>query len=144
MGEKHADYKLNNGAVVNSLGFVPVEDYRNLLARAAVGCFIVVSPHTGYICLEMARNGMLSISNSFRTKEIQNLHPNIRPVKAMDVDGLTDTLLTTVQEFWRAPDFAVGIACQIEEERVQKMGDSKEFPFIEELFCRHYDFGHLV
>lgn len=144
VGEKHPNYKLNNGAVLNSLGFMPVDDYRNLLAKAAVGCFVVVSPHTGYICLEMARNGMLSVSNSFRTKEIQQLHPNIRPVEAMDVNGITDKLLTTVQEFWRAPDSAVGIACQIEDERAQKMRDYKEFPFIEDLFSRHYNFSHLA
>lgn len=141
VGEKHPDYELNNGAVLNSFGFMPVEEYRNLLAKAAVGCFVVVSPHTGYVCLEMARNGILAVSNSFRTKDIKQLHPNIRPIERMDVNGVTDTLLTAVQEFWRAPDAAVHTANQVEDELATSTQRPKEFPFIEDMFLNHYDFG---
>jgi len=144
VGKKHPDYKLNNGAVLNSLGFMPVEEYRDLLARAAVGCFVVVSPHTGYVCLEMARNGILSVSNSFRTKHIQELHPNIRPITKMDVNGVTDKLLTTVQEFWRSPDAAIKVANQTEDERASNFLTKKEFPFIQELISNNYNFYDKV
>ncbi len=142
VGEKHPNYKLRHGATLESYGFMPIEEYRDLLARAAVGCFIVISPHTGYVGLEMARNGILSVSNSFRTKNIQQLHPNIRPVEQLNVNQLTDKLLTTVQEFWRAPDATVSVAIQFEDEEKHKTQIHNEFPFIQELYNTHYNFDN--
>lgn len=141
LGESHPDYRLNQGAVLKSRGFLPVAEYRALLASAAVGIYLVVSPHTGYVGLEMARNGILTVSNSFRTKDVTRLHPNIRVPDAMTVEGVMEALLTAVQTFWREPGLGPRTAVEFQNELDARPTSEADFPFIEELFNTHYRFG---
>jgi len=141
LGESHPDYRLNHGAVLKSGGFLPPEDYRELLASAAVGVFMVVSPHTGYVGLEMARHGILTVSNSFRTKDVTRLHPNIRTPDAMTVEGVTGALLAAVQAFWRDPALGPRTAIEFQASPRAARPAAGDFPFIDELFAAHYRFG---
>lgn len=143
LGESHPDYRLNHGAVLKSGGFLPPADYRELLASAAVGFFMVVSPHTGYVGLEMARNGILTVSNSFRTKDVTRLHPNIRTPDAMTVEGATAALLAAVQAFWRDPGLGPRTAIEFRASPPAAPPDAGDFPFIGELFATHYRFGDV-
>jgi len=134
VGEAHPDYRLNHGAVLEGGGFLPPEEYKALLLSAAVGCFFVVSPHTGYVCLEMARYGLLTLSNSFRTKDVTTLHPNIREPRSMDVAGVAGTLVETVQDFWRDPDRGRRAALEASVAPTAEENAAAGFDFIRTLF----------
>jgi O-antigen biosynthesis protein len=140
LGEAHPNYRLNHGAVLESGGFLSPDDYRSLLLSAAVGCFFVVSPHTGYVCLEMASHGLLTVSNSFRTKDVKALHPNIREPQAMNVDGVSNAIVEAVQDFWRDPGRGRRVALEHAALR-QAEEIVTGFDFIGSLFREHYVFN---
>lgn len=140
VGEAHPSYPLHNGAMLECRGFLDPAVYKDLILRAAAGVFFVVSPHTGYVALEMARAGALVVSNSFETKRIADLHPNIREPSSMTVDGVADAITRTIQEFWRNPQVGLTAA----EDELKLVEESKafqpNFPFLEEMFANVYSF----
>jgi hypothetical protein len=137
VGEKHADYRLNHGAKLESLGFMDPADYKDLVLKSAIGVFFVVSPHTGYVALELANSGALVVSNSFETKNITELHPNIREPASMSPAGIADAIVTSVQEFWREPDSGPSRA-RSHYEHINR-NPKENFPFLEDLFKDHLD-----
>ncbi len=132
VGEKHVDYRLNNGAKLESLGFMDPAEYKALVLKSAIGVFFVVSPHTGYVVLELANSGALAVSNSFETKEITALHPNIREPATMSPEGVSNTIVASVQEFWRTPD--VGVSNAIKHYEEINILPKDNFPFLEDVF----------
>ena len=135
VGENHPSYKLNNGAKLESLGFMPPKVYKQEILKAAIGMFFVVSPHTGYVALELARGGALSISNSFETKDVSLLHPNVRVPEDMTVPGVADTLVEAVREYWRNPNGGHDTARATHK---NQNNNQVNFPFLEEMFQKHH------
>ncbi|TIQ29126.1 MAG: hypothetical protein E5X48_30520 [Mesorhizobium sp.] len=141
VGTTHPSYRLRNGALLECRGFMPPEAYKELTLGAAAGIYFVVSPHTGYVGLELARGGALVISNSFETKIIRDLHPNIREPEAMTVDGVASAIVTTIQEFWRDSQAGLRAARADLEAREANSLREENFPFLEQLFERQHGFG---
>ena len=145
VGEKHADLPLNHGAVLQSRGFLPKDKYKQLMQKASLACFFVISPHTGYVGLEFAYSGAITISNSFRTKDISKFHPNIRCPKAMTPADLAQAFVEAVQETWRNPNGGIHCAKEFMEREANSSAGllnaekkDSNFPFIRLLFDRFY------
>ena len=71
VGEQHDDIELRNGSVLQSKGFLSKKEYEELLKKAAIGCFIVISPHPGYVGFEFAYAGLTTISFFICDKEYE-------------------------------------------------------------------------
>lgn len=140
VGDKHEDYPLAHGAKLVSRGFLPAQDYRDLLQRAAIGCFFVVSPHTGYIAFEMACAGQLTISNSFETKDMRSLHPNIREPLEFSVEGYVDEFLRAIRDFDADPQMGNRTAQNYADAQAAADNSSDTFSFITEMLAKEYVF----
>jgi hypothetical protein len=140
VGEVHPSYRLHNGAVLECRGFMKPEVYKDLTLRAAAGIYFVISPHTGYVGLELARAGALVISNSFETKKIRDLHPNIREPEAMTVEGVANAIVLSVQEYWRDNQAGLRVAKVDLEAREANPSLEANFPFLEDMFNKNYNF----
>ena len=76
-GEKHANVPLGNGLEIQSVGKLSLPDYARMLNECAVGISLMLSPHPSYPPLEMAHSGILTITNSYRNKDLSSWHENI-------------------------------------------------------------------
>lgn len=140
VGEKHPSFKLHNGAKLVSRGFMNPEAYKELTLRAAAGIFFVVSPHTGYVALELARCGALVVSNSFETKHISKLHPNIREPNVMSVEGVANAIVAAIEDFWADNETGLRAARADLEARERDKTKYVNFPFLEDMFSNDYRF----
>jgi hypothetical protein len=75
VGLPHGDIALADGAVLKSLGRLPVHEYIALLAKAHVGLSLMISPHPSYPPLEMALFGMPTVTTDYGSKKMRNAHP---------------------------------------------------------------------
>lgn len=139
VGEKHANLPLNNRAILKSRGFLPVADYKALLANTSVACFFVISPHTGYVGLEFAHAGALTITNSFRTKSAADLHPNVREPDCMTPKSVGDALIQAIQETWRNPNVGIKTAMDFNANSpVPTDKTTEQFHFLDGMFRTFY------
>ncbi|MDL2266595.1 hypothetical protein LJC46_01220 [Desulfovibrio sp. OttesenSCG-928-G15] len=75
VGLPHDDMQLADGAVLKSLGRLPMEQYIALLLRAHVGLSLMISPHPSYPPLEMALFGLPTVTTDYSVKKLAGTHP---------------------------------------------------------------------
>lgn len=88
VGEKHADVPLGRGQRLESLGKVSLARYRELLQESAIGVSLMLSPHPSYPPLEMAHHHLLTLTNNYGSKRMQELHDNLIPLPNMTPESL--------------------------------------------------------
>ncbi|MDR2744073.1 MAG: hypothetical protein LBB66_02580 [Desulfovibrio sp.] len=75
VGLPHGDIALADGAVLKSLGRLPIHEYIALLVRSHVGLSLMISPHPSYPPLEMALFGMPTVTTDYGIKKMREAHP---------------------------------------------------------------------
>jgi hypothetical protein len=76
-GDPHDDLQLCPGAVVKSVGGLPMETYLKYLEHCNVGVSFMISPHPSHPPLEMALFGLYTITTSYGGKDLAGCHPNL-------------------------------------------------------------------
>lgn len=92
VGLPHEDIPLAEGAVLKSLGRLPIEQYIALLLRAHVGLSLMVSPHPSYPPLEMALFGLPTVTTDYSVKKLSGTHPLLFPVAWPEPEMLCSAL----------------------------------------------------
>jgi hypothetical protein len=94
------DTKLIAGLInARNAGKMSLEEYADHLRRAAVGISLMVSPHPSYPPLEMASAGLVTITNAYEGKDLEERAPNIISIKALtpaDLAASIDSALSKV------------------------------------------------
>jgi lipopolysaccharide biosynthesis protein len=79
------------------LGKLPPAEYIDLLNYASVGISLMISPHPSYPPLEMAQAGLITITNSYRCKDLSLRHENIVSIERVDEGTLADAIENAVK-----------------------------------------------
>lgn len=79
-------------------GKVTLEQYGHYLSQASIGLSLMISPHPSYPPLEMARAGMLVITNDFDEKNLALRSDNIISIKKVDVDEIATAIEKAVEK----------------------------------------------
>jgi len=77
VGQQHQDIMLSPGAVLRSLGKLPLASYAALLEQCHVGLSLMASPHPSYPPLEMALFGLKTVTNRYASKDLSRAHSGI-------------------------------------------------------------------
>ncbi|MEZ5897606.1 MAG: hypothetical protein R3C51_14535 [Parvularculaceae bacterium] len=100
-GADHDAFRLATGQEVKSQGKLSLDQYGRFLSTSAVGLSVMASPHPSYPPLEMAHFGVLTVTNSFASKNLNNWHDNILSVDVSRPDDLAFALGEQCEEFER-------------------------------------------
>jgi hypothetical protein len=103
-GEQHPDVPLGHGMVLRSVGKLSLDQYAALLHESAVGASLMISPHPSYPPLEMAHFGVLTVTNSFRSKELSAWHDNIVSIDQSTPEAIAEALTVQCTRFLRDPE----------------------------------------
>ena len=103
VGAKHKPFALANGAQLDVLGKLSLEDYAEELRRAALGLSLMASPHPSYPPLELAHFGALTICNSFDCKDLRVWHENLTPVDVPSPNNFAISLVNACRAFEANP-----------------------------------------
>jgi hypothetical protein len=96
VGLPHGDIALAGGAVLKSLGRLPIHEYIALLAKAHVGLSLMISPHPSYPPLEMALFGMPTVTTDYGVKKMREAHPLLLSAAWPEVGELLPLLRESV------------------------------------------------
>lgn len=99
LGEDFTPIDLGCGCVLESLGKLTLQGYAELLAEAAVGLSLMVSPHPSYPPLEMAAYGLRVLTNSFSTKDLSTFSRQITSISEFSAEGLATALIQLTHQF---------------------------------------------
>ena len=103
-GLKHKPVPIGGGRAMNSLGMLSLEDYANLLRRAAIGVSLQASPHPSYPPLEMAHFGVSTLTNRYLCKDLSSAHDNIMSLSDIAPQTIADALAEACLRFETSPD----------------------------------------
>lgn len=103
LGENFMPVDLGCGCVLESLGKLRLQEYAALLAEAAVGLSLMVSPHPSYPPLEMAAYGLQVLTNTFSTKDLSTFSKQITSVSELSAEGLASALAQLADQFDQLP-----------------------------------------
>ncbi|MDR2124622.1 MAG: hypothetical protein LBP38_06560 [Desulfovibrio sp.] len=95
-GLPHEDVPLADGALLKSLGRLPVEEYIALLLKAHVGLSLMISPHPSYPPLEMALFGLAAVTTDYGVKTMRGVHPLLASARLPDPEELLGLLRRAV------------------------------------------------
>ncbi|MBI4804968.1 MAG: hypothetical protein HY795_07010 [Desulfovibrio sp.] len=84
VGQPHQDIMLTPGAVLKSLGKLPLTSYAALLEQSHVGLSLMASPHPSYPPLEMALFGLKTVTNRYASKDLSQSHPGIVSIHELE------------------------------------------------------------
>jgi O-antigen biosynthesis protein len=104
VGQRHRPFRLRNGQTINVLGKLSLPGYAYELSRAAVGLSLMASPHPSYPPLEMAHFGALTVTNSFRCKNLSTWHENITSVEQADPETIARAVMAACASFDADPE----------------------------------------
>lgn len=76
-GESFTPLPFSNGVVPRMLGKLNWTEYTNFLKRVDVGMSLLWSPHPGYIPFDVVASGGVSLSNTYRAKNVSTYSDNI-------------------------------------------------------------------
>ena len=96
VGESYDPVAISQIRNLEVLGKVSLQQYGELLSRAAVGISLMASPHPSYPPLEMAYAGMLTITNAFEDKDLSRRSRNILTVPDLGAGLIAAALARTV------------------------------------------------
>ncbi|MGV6839759.1 MAG: rhamnosyltransferase WsaF family glycosyltransferase, partial [Planktomarina sp.] len=92
-GEHHPPISLPNGAMIKSKGKLPWSSYPKYLRNGDIGLALMCSPHPSHLPLEMAAAGMQVVTNSFASKDLNQLSPNIHSC-SLNIECISKALNT--------------------------------------------------
>ena len=75
-GEMYQPIRLQNGFKITNVGKVSLEVYPQFLRNFDVGISLMLSPHPSYPPLELARSGVICITNDFENKRMAEISDN--------------------------------------------------------------------
>jgi hypothetical protein len=86
------------GALLNAenVGKLSLEEYADMLNKAAIGISLMVSPHPSYPPLEMATAGCVTITNAYEGKDLSRRAENIISLDSLTPECLADCIDTAV------------------------------------------------
>jgi Rhamnan synthesis protein F len=76
-GEDFEPWRAEHVSNFEIVGKLSLDDYADVLCRAAVGISLMISPHPSYPPLEMAEAGMVTITNNYGEKDLTLRSDNI-------------------------------------------------------------------
>lgn len=134
-GEPHGDVELGRGLKLRPLGKLPLAEYADWLARAAIGVSLMVSPHPSYPPLEMAAFGTRVVTNRWANKDLSQWSPLIDSIDPLDPDTLGAALVAQRTAWDRLPAPADGWPIPIDSIQVPGsfLDSTTPFPFVDEL-----------
>lgn len=80
LGKPHDPLELAPGAVLTSLGRLPLSQYATFLSGSHVGLSMMATPHPSYPPLEMATFGLEVLTNDFPGKALAGTHPQLHTI----------------------------------------------------------------
>lgn len=109
VGQPHQDIMLCPGAVLKSLGKLPLARYASLLEQAHVGLSLMASPHPSYPPLEMALFGLKTVTNRHASKNLSRSHPGIVSIDEACAQAVAKGLAEACRMVWEesSPEKAV-------------------------------------
>ncbi|MDR1946342.1 MAG: hypothetical protein LBQ51_04155 [Desulfovibrio sp.] len=96
VGLPHEDIPLADGALLKSLGRLPIEEYIALLLKAHVGLSLMISPHPSYPPMEMALFGLATVTTDYGAKKMQGVHPLLASARWPEPEELLGLLRRAV------------------------------------------------
>lgn len=103
VGEPHPPVPIAENKQLISLGKLALDDYAEILGRAAIGISLMISPHPSYPPLEMAAFGVRVITNRYANKDLAASHSNILSLDVLDPECLARQLAELCDEFSAKP-----------------------------------------
>ena len=98
-GTLHRPLRLSATQTIQSLGKLSMEQYGDLLLSAAVGLALMSSPHPSYPPLEMAHFGLLTVTNTYHSKDLAQSHENIISIDNIAPDTIANALAGACRRF---------------------------------------------
>lgn len=96
-GEPFSPDLLKDLRNAENVGKLPIDDYANLLNRAAVGVSLMVSPHPSYPPLEMASAGANVVTNAHENKDLTKRSANFHSVRGLNAEALSRAISEAVR-----------------------------------------------
>lgn len=87
---------------IEVFGRLSLEEYAKWLSVARLGLSLMVSPHPSYPPLEMAEAGLLVLTNTYKNKDLSDLHENIRSFDSFDLEDVAVSLRNLAEESMKA------------------------------------------
>ncbi|VWD14258.1 rhamnosyltransferase WsaF family glycosyltransferase [Burkholderia contaminans] len=83
---------------IEVFGRLTLDEYARWLSVARLGLSLMVSPHPSYPPLEMAEAGLLVLTNTYKNKNLSDLHENIRSFDSFDLEDVAFELRNLAEE----------------------------------------------
>jgi hypothetical protein len=107
VGAPHAPLSLNNNVRQKILGKLSLDDYAQLLSDSSIGISLMASPHPSYPPLEMAFFGAITLTNSFKNKDLSTWHENIKSISNINPDILSREICKACDAFNKDPNIGI-------------------------------------
>lgn len=104
LGESFPTVPLGGSQEITPLGKATLSEYAAHLRDAAIGISLMVSPHPSYPPLEMAHFGLLTLTNNFANKRMQEFHENLYPVDHVSPAAIAEKLVELCEQFEQDPE----------------------------------------
>lgn len=98
LGENHPAIDLGKGKQLISKGKVSLEEYANIMLESSVGLSLMVSPHPSYPPLEMSTFGVITITNTYKNKDLSEFNDNIRSISDCSFENLAYEIQKAMNE----------------------------------------------
>lgn len=98
VGEFFEPWRAQDLSNFEVVGKLPLEDYADVLCRAAIGISLMISPHPSYPPLEMAEAGMITLTNKYGAKDLSLRSRNIIAIDLLTPGRLADQIDRAVCE----------------------------------------------
>jgi len=121
LGETHPDIDLGDGKLLKSKGKVSLTEYANIMLESSVGLSLMISPHPSYPPLEMSTFGVITITNSYKNKNLKKFNSNIRSVNCCDFKTLSLELIKAMEEYEEQRGLEKNSEFLLNEHSFQKM-----------------------
>ncbi|MGO8973337.1 MAG: hypothetical protein ACLQNV_07390 [Steroidobacteraceae bacterium] len=95
-GETFEPWRVQQVSNIEIVGKLPLEDYADVLCRAAVGVSFMISPHPSYPPLEMAEAGAIALTNKYAEKDLSLRADNIVSVNVVTPESFAEHLQLAV------------------------------------------------
>lgn len=96
VGENFEPWRAEHVSNIEIVGKLSLEDYADILCRAAVGVSLMISPHPSYPPLEMAEAGLITITNTYGQKKLQLRADNIHTLDVLTPASLATQIVSAV------------------------------------------------
>jgi hypothetical protein len=95
-GEDFEPWRAQHVANVDIVGKLSLEDYADMLCRAAVGISLMLSPHPSYPPLEMAEAGLITLTNKYDCKDLGVRADNIISIDKLTPEALAEEIANAI------------------------------------------------